>query len=156
MKSKTSAKATTVPPRKVFVWLWHSWMRAQHEAPVLRWLGLAALAMACLATGLAAAQGDNVLSSLVYGGTVFLFTAVISSISYLLSRTHHRHRWDSLYASHRMADLMRKIAREEIKASGRSVPVRDLRSGRALAKASGTDMSPMLFLHSDGSRRLHT
>jgi hypothetical protein len=153
MKSKTSTK-TSALPRKVYTWLWHSWLRAQYEAPVLRWLGLTAVLVAFLAAALASAQGDNLLTALVYGGTVFLFTAVISAISYLLSRTHHRHRWDSIYASKRMTDLIRKIAREEIRAKGRSWPAREFRPGLSLP-LSEKDMSPMLFLHSDGSQRLH-
>jgi hypothetical protein len=150
MKSKTGTQTTTVPTRKVFTWLWHSWLRAQREAPVLRWLGTLAVLVAFLAVAVAVAQGDNLLTALVYGGIVFLFTAVISAISYLLSRTHHRHRWDSIYASKRMTDLIRRVAREEIKAKLRAWPAGPGRSG-----LDEKDMSPMLFLHSDGSHRLH-
>lgn len=102
--------------RRVFPWLWHSWMEAQQELPVLRWLSLAALAAAVLAVVLAARQGGGVLDMLVDGAMALLFILAIPVIFYLLFEIYRKHRTDAIFDSKRLADLIRKISLQEIEA----------------------------------------
>jgi hypothetical protein len=102
--------------KRVFPWLWHSWMEAQQELPVLRWLSLTALAAAALAVVLAAREGRGVLDMLVDGTMAILFILAIPVIFYLLFEIYRKHRTDAIFDSKRLADLIRKISVQEIEA----------------------------------------
>ncbi|HXB96837.1 MAG TPA: hypothetical protein VNZ54_02215 [bacterium] len=102
--------------RRVFPWLWHSWLEAQRELPLLRWLSLAALAAAALAVVLAARQGGGILDMLVDGAMAILFILAIPVIFYLLFEIYRKHRTDAIFDSKRLADLIRKISLQEIQA----------------------------------------
>lgn len=107
--------------RRVFPWLWHSWMEAQEELPLLRWLGLAALAAAALAVFLAAREGGGFVDMAVDGAMAVLFILAFPVIFYLLFEIYRKHRTDAIFDSKRLADLIRKISLQEIEAhrSGR-------------------------------------
>ena len=101
---------------RAFSWLWHSWMEAQSELPILRWLALAAVANAGLAAYLAVAEGNTVLDAVVYGMIALLFVMAFPVIYYLLFEVYRKHRSDAIFDSRRLTDLIRKIAREELEA----------------------------------------
>jgi hypothetical protein len=113
--------------RRVFPWLWHSWMEAQGELPVLRWLGLAALASAALAVVLAVREGGGLVDMAVDGAMAALFILAIPVIFYLLFEIYRKHRTDAIFDSKRLADLIRKISLQEIEAQ---------RSGRGSREAN--------------------
>jgi len=100
--------------RRVFGWLWHAWLEAQAELPMLRWLGLAACVAAVMAVVLAARQGLGALDMAIDGATAVLFILVIPVIFYLLFEIYRKHRTDAIFDSKRLADLIRKISLEEI------------------------------------------
>jgi len=102
--------------RRVFPWLWHSWMEAQQELPLLRWLGLAAVASAALAIFLAAREGGGYVDMAVDGAMAVLFILAIPVIFYLLFEIYRKHRTDAIFDSKRLADLIRKISLQEIQA----------------------------------------
>ncbi|HTB33318.1 MAG TPA: hypothetical protein VK842_00500 [bacterium] len=102
--------------RRVFPWLWHSWMEAQRELPVLRWLSVAALAAALMAVVLAAREGGDMVDMLVDGAMAILFILAIPVIFYLLFEVYRKHRTDAIFDSKRLADLIRKISQQEIEA----------------------------------------
>jgi hypothetical protein len=100
--------------KKVFGWLWHALREAQREVPLLRWLGLLALVCAGSAAFLAVSEGKTKLDMAVYGGTVLLFALDLPVIYYLLFEIYRKHRSDAIYDSRRLADLIRRIANEEM------------------------------------------
>jgi|GEM_PF-4556727 hypothetical protein len=102
--------------RRVFPWLWHSWMEAQSELPILRWLGLGALAAAALAVFAAAREGGGWMDMAVDGAMAILFILAIPVIFYLLFEIYRKHRTDAIFDSKRLADLIRKISLQEIEA----------------------------------------
>jgi hypothetical protein len=102
--------------RRVFTWFWHAWLEAQDELPMLRWLGLAAVAAAVLAVVLAAREGRGPLEVAVDGATAVLFILAFPVIFYLLFEIYRKHRSDSIFDSRRLADLIRKISKQEIEA----------------------------------------
>jgi hypothetical protein len=102
--------------KRVFPWLWHSWMEAQEEQPLLRWLGLGAAAAAGLAVFLAVREGGGVVDMAVDGAMAILFILAIPVIFYLLFEIYRKHRTDAIFDSKRLADLIRKISLEEIEA----------------------------------------
>ena len=120
--------------RRVFPWLWHAWLEAQQELPVLRWLSLSALAAAVLAVVLAARQGGGFLDMLVDGAMAILFILAIPVIFYLLFEIYRKHRTDAIFDSKRLADLIRKISLQEIEAErnvrGRMEASDDSQSGQ--------------------------
>ncbi|HTB21813.1 MAG TPA: hypothetical protein VK914_03810 [bacterium] len=102
--------------KKVFGWLWHSWMEAQHEVPILRWVALAALATAGAAVYLAFSEGGTRLQLVGYVATAVLYALEIPVIFYLLFEVYRKHRTDAIFDSKRLADLIRKLALEQIEA----------------------------------------
>lgn len=100
--------------KRVYAWLWHSWLEAQAEIPLLRWLGLAALLCAAAVLALAVSEGKSALESVVYAMTTLLFVMVIPAIDYLLFEVYRRHRSDAIFDSKRLADHIRAIAKEEV------------------------------------------
>lgn len=108
--------------RRVFPWLWRSWLEAQKELPLLRWLGLVALGGATAAVVMAARNGGGYLDMAVYGMVAFLFVAAFPVIFYLLFEIYRKHRTDAIFDSRRLADLIRRISREEIEAHGSGYP----------------------------------
>jgi hypothetical protein len=101
---------------RVFAWLWHAWVEAQHEIPLLRWLALSIVAAAGVAVYLAVQEGKTALDIAVYGGIVLLFALAISANLYLLFEIYRKHRSDAIFDSKRLAHLIQKIAQEEIEA----------------------------------------
>lgn len=102
---------------KAYAWLWHSWLEAQRELPVLRWLSLGAAALAATALYLAVAQGDTVLTAVIDGMVAALFALLIPAIYYLLFEIYRKHRSDAIFDSKRLAHLIQRIAHQEIEAS---------------------------------------
>ncbi|HTB21788.1 MAG TPA: hypothetical protein VK914_03685 [bacterium] len=102
--------------KKVFGWLWHSWMEAQHEVPILRWVALAAVATAAAAVYLAYSEGGTRLQLIGYMATAVLYALEIPVIFYLLFEVYRKHRTDAIFDSKRLADLIRKLAIEQIEA----------------------------------------
>lgn len=102
--------------KKVFGWLWRSWMEAQGEVPLLRWVSLAALATAGAAVYLAFSEGGSKLQIVGYVGTAVLYALEIPVIFYLLFEIYRKHRADAIFDSKRLADLIRKLALEQIEA----------------------------------------
>jgi hypothetical protein len=102
--------------KRVFAWLWHAWLEAQSQVPLLRWLGLAAAACASLAVYLAVAEGRTGLEMTVYAMVTLLFVLAVPAIFYLLFEVYRKHRSDAIFDSHRLAGLIHRIAREEIEA----------------------------------------
>jgi hypothetical protein len=102
--------------KKVFGWLWHSWMQAQHEVPILRWVSLAALVTAGAVVYLAFSEGGSGLQILGYVGTAVLYVLEIPVIFYLLFEIYRKHRTDAIFDSRRLSDLIRKLALEQIEA----------------------------------------
>lgn len=101
--------------RRVFGWLWRSWLQAEREVPLLRWLALASAATASLVAYLAAKQGQGALEIAVFGLAPVLFGLILSLIIYLLFAIYSRHRSDAIFDSRRLSDLIRKLAQEEIR-----------------------------------------
>jgi len=102
--------------KKVYGWLWHSWVEAQREVPLLRWVTLAALATAGVAVYLAFSDGGSKLQIVDYVGTAVLYALEIPVIFYLLFEVYRKHRADAIFDSRRLADLIRKLALEQIEA----------------------------------------
>ncbi len=102
--------------KRVFTWLWHAWLEAQSDVPLLRWLGLAAVASAGLALYLAVAEGRTGLEMTVYAMVTLGFVLAIPVIFYLLFEVYRKHRSDAIFDSHRLAGLIPRSAREEIEA----------------------------------------
>jgi hypothetical protein len=129
MKKKSGARRSVseagLQSKKIFAWLWHSWVKAQKEAPLLRSLALLALVVACLVIGLAASQGETPLTMVIYGMIAYMFVATLSAIVYLLSKVQRKQRLDALLASKRLSNLIRKIAQAEIEANEKTRAVRD-------------------------------
>jgi hypothetical protein len=118
-KSMGSGAAAGVHPtdaRRVFTWLWHAWLEAQSDVPLLRWLGLAVLAAAALAIYLAATGGSGILETVIYALVAVLFVLTVPAIFYLLFEVYRKHRSDAIFDSHRLTSLIQRIAREEIEA----------------------------------------
>jgi hypothetical protein len=113
--------------RRVFPWLWHAWLEAQNEQPLLRWLGLAAAAAALLAVVLAVREGGGYVDMVVDGAMAILFILAIPVIFYLLFEIYRKHRTDAIFDSKRLADLIRKISLQEIEAQ---------RDGRRMMEAA--------------------
>jgi hypothetical protein len=151
-KSKASRAAAQagIQSKKIFVWLWHSWVKAQREVPLLRWLALLALVVAGLVIGLASAQGETPLTMAVYGMIAFMFVVTLSAIVYLLSKVQRKQRLDSLLASKRLSNLIRKIARAELEANEKARLVRDTVS-QLEAPPAPSDARP--FIVRDGNQR---
>jgi hypothetical protein len=103
--------------KRAFGWLWHSWLEAQREIPLLRWLSLAAIGLGLLFVMLAGFQGESVLEMIVYGLTALMFGLMVPIIFYLLFEVYRKHRSDAIFDSRRLADTIRKIAQEEIEAA---------------------------------------
>lgn len=110
--------------RRVYTWLWHAWVEAQRELPVLR--VLTALAAACVAAILVLAMGEGrtYLEVAVYTLTALLFVLVVPAIQYLLFEIYRYHRSDAIFDSKRLAGHIRAIAKEEVEAAaaGRQAP----------------------------------
>ena len=106
--------------KRVFTWLWHSWLEAQRDIPLLRWVALAAFFAAGAALYLASAEGKTVLDIAVYGMITLLFVLAIPVILYLLFEVYRKHRSDAIFDSKRLADHIRKVARQEIEANEES------------------------------------
>lgn len=103
--------------KKVYSWLWHSWKEAQHEVPVLRWVALASVLTAGAAVGIAFTTGGATRLELIgYVATAVLYALEIPVIFYLLFEVYRKHRTDAIYDSRRLADLIRKLALEQIEA----------------------------------------
>ena len=100
--------------RRVYGWLWGAWLQAQHELPVLRWLGAAVFLAGALAVSLAVASGNSPLEMAIYGMVAVLFMLVVPAILYLLFEVYRKHRSDAIFDSHRLAALIKRISREEI------------------------------------------
>jgi uncharacterized membrane protein len=103
--------------KRVFLWLWHSWLEAQSEVASVRWLSVAALGTAAWAVYLAGAEGKTGLEIAVYGMTAALFAVAIAVIFYLLFEVYRKHRSDAIFDSKRLADLIHKLAKEEVEAN---------------------------------------
>lgn len=100
--------------KRVFAWLWSSWLEAQKEVPALRWLSLLAVALGLFCVWLAAFQGGSVLEMIVYGLTALMFGLMVPVIFYLLFEIYRKHRSDAIFDSRRLTDMIRKLAQEEI------------------------------------------
>ena len=116
--------------KRVFAWFWRSWMEAQAEIPLLRWLGLVAVAVAVLVVVLAARQGKGFIDIAVDGATALLFILAMPVIFYLLFEIYRKHRTDAIFDSKRLADLIRRISQEEIAANESSAAGRNGLPGR--------------------------
>lgn len=103
--------------KRVFGWLWHSWLEAQREVPLLRWLSLGAIGLGLLFVVLAAFEGESILEMIVYGITALMFWLMVPIIFYLLFEIYRKHRSDAIFDSRRLADTIRRIAKEEIEAA---------------------------------------
>ena len=106
-----------IDAKRVFTWLWHSWLEALKEIPLLRWVALAALFAAGAALYLAASEGKSILDIAVYGMITLLFVLAVPVIFYLLFEVYRKHRSDAIFDSKRLADHIRKVAKEEIEAN---------------------------------------
>jgi hypothetical protein len=102
--------------KKIMAWMWHSWMEAQAEAPVLRWLGAAALALAGLAIYMAASEGESALRIAVDGAVGLSLVLLLPVIIALLFEISRKHRSDAMHDSKRLSELIRKISMEEMRA----------------------------------------
>lgn len=100
--------------KRVFAWLWQAWLEVLKEVPLLRWLTVAAVVLVGLAVYQAAREGKTALEMVVYGMTVLLFALAIPVILYLLFEIYRKHRSDAIFDSKRLADLIHKLAQEDI------------------------------------------
>jgi hypothetical protein len=116
MGNGAAAGIHSTDARRVFAWLWHAWLEAQSEVPLLRWLGLAVLASTGLVVYFAVAEGATVLEMAIDAMVTILFALAIPTIFYLLFEVYRKHRSDAIFDSHRLAALIHRIAREEIEA----------------------------------------
>ena len=90
--------------KKVYGWLWHSWMEARREVPVLRWVGLACVATAAAAIVTAFSGGGTRLQLVGYGVTAVLYALEIPVIFYLLFEVYRKHRTDAIFETVRSVD----------------------------------------------------
>ena len=103
--------------KRAYAWLWHSWVEAQRELPSLRWISLAAVVSALGVLYLAVSEGKTLLDMVIYGAIAFMFVMTVPAIFYLLFEIYRKHRSDAIFDSKRLAEVIRKVAREEIEAN---------------------------------------
>lgn len=103
--------------KRAYKWLWHAWLEAMAEVPLLRWLCAGAFGLLVLAVVLAARNGEAPLEMAIFGLMALLFGLMITAICYLLFEIYRRHRSDAIFDSQRLEHLIRKLAQEEIEAA---------------------------------------